>query len=45
MRGIFDVGAAWTTAADSEGAKSFFGVLDDQAKKAGDLAVGIEKLI
>ena len=45
VRGIFDVGAAWTTAADSEGAKSFFGVLDDQAKKAGDLAVGIEKLI
>jgi len=45
VRGIFDVGAAWTTAADSEGAKTFFGVLDEQAEKAGKLAVGIEKLI
>jgi hypothetical protein len=45
VRGIFNVGDAWTTAADSEGAKTFFGVLDDQAKKAGELATGIEKLI
>jgi hypothetical protein len=45
VRGIFNVGDAWTTAADSEGAKTFFGVLDDQAKKAGDLSTGIEKLI
>jgi len=45
VRGIFNVGEAWTTAADSEGAKTFFGVLDDQAKKAGELATGIENLI
>jgi hypothetical protein len=45
VRGIFNVGDAWTTAADSEGAKTFFGVLDDQAKKAGELATGIENLI
>ena len=45
VRGIFNVGDAWTTAADSEGAKTFFGVLDDQAKKAGELATGIEDLI
>jgi hypothetical protein len=45
VRGIFNVGAAWTTAADSEGAKSFFGVLDEQAAKATKLAGGIEKLI
>jgi hypothetical protein len=45
VRGIFNVGEAWTTAADSEGAKTFFGVLDEQADKASKLAVGIEKLI
>ena len=45
VRGIFNVGDAWTTAADSEGAKTFFGVLDEQAAKAGKLAGGIEKLI
>jgi hypothetical protein len=45
VRGIFNVGDAWTTAADSEGAKTFFGVLDEQAAKAGQLATGIEKLI
>lgn len=45
VRGIFNVGDAWTTAADSEGAKTFFGVLDDQAKKAGELSTGIENLI
>jgi hypothetical protein len=45
VRGIFNVGDAWTTAADSEGAKTFFGVLDEQAAKAGELATGIENLI
>ena len=45
VRGIFNVGEAWTTAADSEGAKTFFGVLDEQAAKANKLAGGIEKLI
>jgi hypothetical protein len=45
VRGIFNVGDAWTTAANSEGAKTFFGVLDEQAAKAGELATGIEKLI
>jgi hypothetical protein len=45
VSGIFNVGEAWTTAADSEGAKTFFGVLDEQAAKAGKLAGGIEKLI
>jgi len=45
VRGIFNVGDAWTTAADSEGAKSFFGVLDDQASKAAQLSTGIEQLI
>jgi hypothetical protein len=45
VRGIFNVGDAWTTAADSEGAKTFFGVLDEQAAKASKLAGGIEKLI
>ena len=45
VSGIFNVGEAWTTAADSEGAKTFFGVLDEQAAKAGKLAIGIEKLI
>jgi hypothetical protein len=45
VSGIFNVGEAWTTAADSEGAKTFFGVLDEQADKASKLAIGIEKLI
>jgi hypothetical protein len=45
VRGIFNVGDAWTTAAGSEGAKTFFGVLDEQAAKAGELATGIENLI
>ena len=45
VRGIFNVGDAWTTAADSKGAKNFFGVLDEQAAKAGQLATGIENLI
>lgn len=45
VRGIFNVADAWTTAADSEGAKNFFGVLDEQSTKASKLADGIEKLI
>jgi len=45
VRGIFNVGDAWTTAADSKGAKTFFGVLDEQAAKAGKLSTGIEQLI
>ena len=45
VRGIFNVGDAWTTAAESKGAKTFFGVLDEQAAKAGELATGIENLI
>ena len=45
VRSIFNVGDAWTTAADSEGAKSFFDVLDEQARKAGQLSKGIENLI
>jgi len=45
VRGIFNVGDAWTTAADSKGAKNFFGVLDEQAAKAGKLSTGIEQLI
>jgi hypothetical protein len=45
VSGIFNVGDAWTTAADSKGAKTFFGVLDEQAAKAGQLSTGIEKLI
>ena len=45
VRGVFNIAGAWDTAANSEGAKNFFGVLDEQATKAKDLAVGIEKLI
>ena len=45
VRGIFNVGDAWTTAADSEGAKSFFDILDEQARKAGQLSKGIENLV
>jgi hypothetical protein len=45
VRGIFNVGDAWTTAADSKGAKSFFGELQGQAKQATDLTAGIEELI
>jgi hypothetical protein len=45
VAGIFDVGAAWTTAAESKGAKTFFGELDNQAANATKLAGGIEKLI
>jgi hypothetical protein len=45
VRGIFNVGEAWTNAAGSEGAKTFFGELEGQAKQAGELAAGIEQLI
>ena len=45
VRGIFNVGDAWTTAADSKGAKSFFNVLEEQSAKAGKLSTGIEQLI
>lgn len=42
---IFDIGAAWREAADSEGAKSFFGVLADQADKARRLSANLKVLI
>lgn len=45
ITGIFDIGSAWREAADSEGAKSFFGVLADQADKARRLAANLEILI
>lgn len=45
VMGIFDIGAAWREAADSEGAKSFFGVLADQADKARRLAANLKILI
>lgn len=43
--GIFDIGAAWREAADSEGAKTFFGVLADQSDKARRLAANLKTLI
>lgn len=42
---IYDIGAAWRESADSEGAKSFFGVLGDQADKARRLAANLKTLI
>lgn len=42
---VVDLGAAWRESADSEGAKTFFGVLSDQAKKAKDLAFNLSFLI
>lgn len=45
IAGIFDIGAAWREAADSEGAKTFFGVLADQADKARRLAANLKILI
>lgn len=42
---VFDIGGAWREAADSEGAKTFFGVLGDQADKARRLAASLETLI
>jgi hypothetical protein len=45
VAGIFNVGDAWTSAADSEGAQTFFGNLEAQANKASELATGIEQLI
>ena len=45
IAGIFDIGNAWREAADSEGAKTFFGVLADQADKARRLAANLKLLI
>lgn len=45
IAGIFDIGSAWREAADSEGAKTFFGVLADQADKARRLAANLKLLI
>ena len=42
---VVDLGSAWREAADSEGAKTFFGVLKDQGKKAKDLAFNLSFLI
>lgn len=42
---VGDLGAAWNEAANSEGAKTFFGVLKDQGDKAGKLAANLETLI
>jgi hypothetical protein len=45
VSGLFDIGKAFTDAADSEGAETFFGNLQKQADKAGELSKGIEDLI
>jgi hypothetical protein len=45
VTGIMDIGTAWSEAANSEGAKTFFGVLGDQADKARRLAASLETLI
>lgn len=45
ITGIMDIGTAWREAADSEGAKTFFGVLADQADKARRLAGNLKVLI
>lgn len=42
---VGDLGAAWQEAADSEGAKTFFGVLQSQADRAKNLASNIKTLI
>ena len=42
---VLDIGTAWREAADSEGAKSFFGVLSDQSEKAKRLAFNLSFLI
>jgi hypothetical protein len=42
---VFDLGAAWREAADSEGAKSFFDVLKNQAARANDLAFNLAFLV
>lgn len=42
---IGDLGTAWREAADSEGAKTFFGVLKDQSDKANKLAANLRLLI
>lgn len=45
VTGVLDIGTAWREAADSEGAKSFFGVLSDQSEKAKRLAFNLSFLI
>ena len=45
VSGLFNVTDAFQSAADSEGAETFFGNLEKQAKKAGELSKGIEDLI
>ena len=45
ITGVMDIGAAWQEAADSEGAKTFFGVLADQSNKATKLAGNLTRLI
>jgi len=45
VSGLFDIGKAFTDAAESEGAETFFGNLQKQADKAGELSKGIEDLI
>lgn len=42
---VLDIGSAWREAADSEGAKTFFGVLSDQSEKAKRLAFNLSFLI
>lgn len=42
---VGDLGAAWSDAANSEGAKTFFGVLKDQGDKANKLSANLETLI
>ena len=45
VSGLFNITDAFESAADSEGAETFFGNLEKQAKKAGELSKGIEDLI
>lgn len=42
---VGDLGAAWSDAANSEGAKTFFGVLKDQGDKASKLSANLKTLI
>lgn len=45
ITGVLDLGTAWKTAADSEGAKSFMDVLREQQTNALKLAKGVQYLI
>ena len=45
ITGVVDLGAAWQTAADSEGSTSFLDALREQQKNALKLAKGVEYLI